>query len=191
MVKSWINTARNDKLLFDSMRGFTDWVSQTAGRNLEDPPTALLTLSHHDSSALFFYRNPDRDPKFKWPMVNREFAEPSVAILNGCGTGAEGAGELIRSLNRHGFCTVIATNTEVDGFMAGAFLNAFVAETSVATSSGPPNIGLAYWKAVRRLTKMAPLLPKGEQGAPFGARALKFAFLGNDGLLVCAPQKHN
>jgi len=41
-----------------------------------------------------------------------------------------GAVELIRLLNQQGFSTIIATNTEIKGLMAGTFLKLFAEEIS-------------------------------------------------------------
>ncbi len=167
---------------FNRMTEFGGWVQAAGSSQKEDPPTILVTLSHHNSDQLYFFQDDsERDNPLSEADINRKFAQPSVAILDGCGTGAEGAVQLIRALNNHGFTTIIATSTEIDGFMAGAFLSVFSEEISK-----PIPIGLAYWKTIQKLSKIEPDVTT---PGPFGANALKFVLLGNSNVSLCLPSQ--
>ncbi|MCA9470365.1 MAG: hypothetical protein KC643_33635 [Nitrospira sp.] len=186
-----INQWANQRALpFKKMTEFIEWVSQSPSDQEEDPPTTLLTLSHHDRNSLYFYKsNSPKDNPLRPSVINRKFAQPSVAIINGCGTGGDGAIELISRLNRQGFSTLIAASTEIEGMMAGSFLNLFADEISKYESEDPRTIGLTYWKTTQRLRSMKP---EGVINAkPFGAHALKFSLLGDGSVTLCSPKKEN
>jgi hypothetical protein len=183
MVSEW---AAKNALPFGAMDDFREWLRRSGKTPAGDPPTALMTLSHHNASSLYFY-SPDVlvDNPLEFGSINRKFAEPSVAILNGCGTGGAGAVDLIRRFNEKGFSAVIAASTELDGLIAGTFLKVFADEISKSSATKGRTIGSAYWKTIRRLSKEKltnPAMPE-----PFGARALMFTLLGNSSVRVCPP----
>jgi hypothetical protein len=180
-------TTKNKAKSFNKMGDFMEWIGPSSIGQAEEPPGILVTLSHHDSGNLYFYKiDSDKDNPLPYSKVDRTFKEPSVAILNGCGTGGVSAVGMIRQLNGRGFTSIVATSTEVDGLMAGAFLKIFADEISMSGTSNPKNIGLAYWRSVRELSQAKPtdVTP----AKPFGAQALKYCLLGNGSVAVCAPK---
>jgi len=183
-------TIKNRAKSFNKMGDFMEWIGPSSIGQAEEPPSVLVTLSHHDSGNLNFYKiGSDKDDPLPFSKVNRAFNEPSVAILNGCGTGGVSAVGLIRQLNGQGFTSIIATSTEVDGLMAGAFLKIFADEISKSGTSKQQNLGVAYWRSIRRLSQAAPdgVTPR----ILFGAQALKYCLLGNGRVAVCAPKGPN
>jgi hypothetical protein len=173
---------------FNKMTDFMEWIEPSPIGQAKESPVVLVTLSHHDSGNLRFFKiDSDRDNPLPSSKINKTFKEPSVAILNGCGTGGESALEMIRKLNRQGFTSIIATSGEVGGLMAGAFLKIFAEEISTSGRSKQENLGLAYWRSIRKLTKAKPtgITPSME----FGAQALKYCLLGNGQVAVCAPKE--
>jgi hypothetical protein len=185
MVSEW---AATNALPFGAMDKFMEWLRRPGKTPAGDPPTALVTLSHHNANSLYFYPPTVLvDNPLEFGGINRKFLEPSVAILNGCGTGGAGAVDLIRRFNEKGFSAVIAASTELDGLMAGTFLRMFADEISKSSATKGRTIGSAYWKTIRRLSKEKlsdPAMPE-----PFGARALMFTLLGNSSVLVCPPDR--
>ena len=181
---------QREGLSFVDMPDFKEWARGPQDSKEIDPPTALLTLSHQDHNTLYF-----EDPakkSLKPSTFDRRFAEFSVAVLNGCGTGGDGAVQLIGKLNENGFSTIIATSTEISADIAAAFVNQFAAQISKSTATKPLNIGQAYWQTLQQLTKVQPVLGEKQEvkGPEFGGQALRFLLLGNDQVLVCPPGKN-
>jgi hypothetical protein len=173
--------AELDKLLpyakqpISTMTAFSNWLA----RDGNAPPTVLITLSHHDNNSLYFY---DKTSPLDNPLlpvsIQKHFDNPSIAVLDGCGTGSSAALGLIQRLNRHGFYTIIATSTEIEGPMAGSFLSA-LAEGIKSDSSPPDSIRSIYWHAVQKIR------------SKYGPKALRFSLLGNPNAPVCAPLTFN
>jgi len=187
-IENWRDM--KEALPFDRMTPFADWINRTAVFDGEDLPTTLITLSHHNQNSLYFYKNDfeDDDPLQK-SKINRKFAQPSVAILDGCGTGGEGALELIRELNYRGFSTIVAAPAEIKGYMAGSFLKVFADEIAASDPAKGETIGKVFWKSIQQLKKAKP------EGVPlavdYGAKAHLFSLLGNGEVPICAPRKEN
>lgn len=187
-INKWTKNIKEKS--FNKMGDFMEWIGPSSIGQAEEPPVILVTLSHHGSGNLNFYKiDSDKDNPLPFSKINRTFKEPSAAILNGCGTGGESAVGMIHQLNGQGFTSIIATSTEVGGLMAGAFLKIFAEEISMSGTSNPKNIGLAYWRSVRKLSQTKPtgVTPT----KPFGAQALKYCLLGNGRVAVCAPKGPN
>ena len=174
--------------IYTSMTKFIGWLAPPSDVQTEDPSTVLVTLSHHDHNSLYFY---EKEAKYDSPLrpseINRTFAQPSIAIIDGCGTGGEGAVDLIRRFNHNGFSTIIATSVPVKGEMAGAFLQLLSKEIARSDPEKPDTIGLLYWRTINALSTSKPLGGIGSK--EFGAKALRFTILGNGRVLLCAPSK--
>jgi hypothetical protein len=169
-----------DKVFDNKMSEFGTWLR--ARSEEETPATALVVLSHHFDNQLSFTTGDTITSE----SVAREFIRPSVVILNGCGTALPGTVEFIGKLNRNGFETVIATNTQVEGAMAGQFLDCLA--TALATNSeaaDAKSISLAHFNALQCLkTRKSP----GIGAKPYGARVLSYTLLGNGDIRLCPPK---
>jgi hypothetical protein len=186
-IDRWV---KKEVLPFNNMTEFMYWLNRPGARNKKDPPTTLVTLSHHSRNSLYFYRKDSaKDNPLRSSMINRKFEQPSVAILNGCGAGSEGAVQLIRRFNRYGFSTFIAPSTEIEGLMAGTFLKLFADEISESDPKKAETIGLVYWRTLQQLSKTKP--PNTYGSRTFGAKVYQFAFLGNNDVPICEPTIEN
>lgn len=156
----------------NTMRKFEDWLAE---KTEEPSPSAVVVLSHHNRNQLSF----DSDDMAQSDAIQRRFSQPSIAIFNGCGTAKAGANEFIRQLNARGIGTVIATSAEVEGIMAGDFMNCLNAILQQHENDTGYTIAEAYLDTIRCL--------RTEKG--HGARALKYTLLGNGNLRLCLPKK--
>lgn len=187
-IENWRD--KKEALPFDRMTSFANWINRTLVSDGEDLPTTLITLSHHNENSLYFYENDfEYDNPLQISKINRKFAQPSVAILDGCGTGGEGALELIRALNYRGFSTIVAAPAEIKGYMAGSFLKVFADEIAASDPAKGETIGKVYWKSIQQLKKAKP---EGiSLAVDYGAKAHLFSLLGNGEVPICAPRKEN
>jgi tripartite-type tricarboxylate transporter receptor subunit TctC len=141
-----------------------------------EQPTVLSILSHHERDHIRFAND------FLVPAASlgRSFApRPTIAILNGCSTGTQGAGAtgFIRSLNQLGVQAVIATVSEVEGAMAGDFLECFARQAESAPVKGRV-LSEAFSGALACL----------EVEKKHGAKAYWYTLLGDGGLRLCRPE---
>jgi hypothetical protein len=156
---------------FSDMGTAANWIG---GREVEQPGSALVVLSHHDADRLYF----DRSDQMTADNIARTFDRPALAILDGCGTGAA-AGRLIKNLNDVGFSAVIATATPVSPRMAGDFLTC-IAGTLDRNQDAPEfTLAHAYSDTVACL--------RDEKN--YGARAMTWLLLGNGSLRLRPPQR--
>lgn len=160
--------------LIESIDGFRDWLGD------EQPsrePTAIFTLSHHDSDDLSF----DQNDRITSAALVRQFPRPSVAVLNGCGSkGNLGPFSFLNTLNRLGIGAAIVTNAEVDANMAGDFYACFLEAVKSAPVGGGIAIGEAYSKALKCLSE--------KRSPKYGLAVLSYTLLGNTGLRLCYPR---
>jgi hypothetical protein len=175
----WNNSPRFSSLA--DIPAFREWLTKP----IEDgTPTALFVLAHHDSGGLYITPS----PRFVATEIRREFTTPALAVINACGDAAPGASQVVQSLNRNGVSAVIGTALKVEPYLAGDFfatLGKVIEEKQQKT--GYP-IGLAFFEAVRQLSKMESSDPNNRQKRVYGAKALAYEFLGNGSLLVCSPR---
>jgi len=156
--------------IIDNMNDFVDWIGDER-EPLQDP-ILLSVLSHHNKDVIYF---DTQNPVYSGNILRR-FNYPSGAILNGCGTGKPGASDFIRQLNLRGVESVIATITEVDGTMAGYFLNCF-AKQFEEKNRVKLSIAEGYRRTLRCLSTQ------------YGPKALWYVLLGNGSLNVCKPME--
>ena len=158
--------------IIGEMKAFFDWVADGS----VERPTVLSILSHHTRDHVRFASNV---PVSAQNLARSFVAHPTVAILNGCTTGAAGAGAtgFIRVLNDLGVQAVIATVTEVNGGMAGDFLDCFAQQVENAPATGRL-LSEAFSGALTCLATQ-----KGH-----GAKAYWYTLLGDGGLRLCAPR---
>jgi len=163
--------------LYDRMLDFGGYLKS----GTESDPTALAVVSHHNKNQVYF----SSSDMVLSTAVNREFSKPSLAILDGCGTGVSGAADFIKQLNSRGVASVIATNTEIRPEIAVDFLRCLVSE--LAEHRDTPNYLLsdAYLNTIECLSERSQI----EGGAKYGPLALTFSLMGNGNLRLCGPKK--
>jgi hypothetical protein len=168
--RAWKNHATVDFNVAD----FNGWIGQRA-ESVQG--TAVVTLSHHALGKLCFTDpNCSMGESVKEANIWRVFAQPSLAVINACGTAAPGASEFVRHLNSQGIEAVIATSATVEPEMAGEFLKLLVDRLEASTDS-TYTISDAKFDAVKSLA------------VAYGPKALVYSFLGNDSLRACGPPR--
>ncbi len=160
-----------DASSFSMPLDFEEWLSVDA----PDPeePTVILTVSHHDGNQLYYTR---LEGLVVASDIRRAFQSPSIAILVGCGTGSAGASEFVRRFNLMGIGAVVATSTEVNGQLAGAFIARMLELLAAHVDEPTYGIGMARWET------SLDLFPS------FGPEVFSFFVAGNGRLRPCAPQ---
>ena len=116
-------------------------------------------------------------------LVRHRFPEPSVLILNGCGTGASES-DFVERFNANGMAAAIVTSTDTSGPLAGAFLKA-MSDSLESTDAQGKTLSHAYFEALRSVSKLS--VP-GNQDMTYGARALTYVLLGNGAIPICKPE---
>jgi hypothetical protein len=175
------------------MKTFAEWNKSMETTQQQSSGAALVVLSHHDEDKLYFYAlSSPKDAPLTPSAVKRELQQPSVAILNGCGTAGPKGSAMLRQFNKNGFMTIIATSTEVNGHMAGAFLKFLTSELEGVEKGKHITVSRAYFRALKKLSMDSPPPDPRKPGAgiggvpSYGARALQFSLLGNGGLTLCS-----
>src|SRR5579863_163050 len=167
---------QNTRMIFDDIPRFRDWARNT---DQPSPPIVLATLSHHDRDRLYFSSESIMSTGF-----HRQFANPSIAILGGCGTGNIGATDIVRALNHHGVAAVIATSSEISPVLGADFLST-LDDTLSAQPSAPRTLELVMFNTLRTLAAKEPSKTSG----PYGPSVLAYALLGNGNLQICTAAK--
>lgn len=162
---------------YESMADFGTYLADGS----ESDPAALVVLSHHNRNQISF----SSSDMLLSTAVRRRFLQPSLAILDGCGTGAPGAVDFIQQLNMRGINSVIATNTEIRPEIAADFLKCLASELEDHKNAQDYRLSYAYLNALECLGKRS--LQAGEPN--YGALALTYSLLGNGNLKLCGPQK--
>jgi hypothetical protein len=180
-VPSWLSGSR----LFETMngkRGFRDWI-WTATRDPRN--AALVILSHYGSDKGIGRVAFGSNEYVTSDDVQREFLQPSIAILNGCGTGQPGAEDFMNTLNDHGFDAIIATRHSVSNDMAVDFFDCLSHFLPNPTSTPTTTLSAASFDAVQclRARRASPT------AAPYGAAALGYTIVGDSSLTLCQPRK--
>jgi hypothetical protein len=172
IIKNWDNKA-------DIHTDIVEFGKYIGDKKSDHLATVLTMVGHHDRNTFWFLEN---DPLVS-TAVHRSFSKPSIAILNGCGTGGPGALDFIDQFSRRGVQTVIATNTQVSGEMVGDFVNCL--DTVLAKHPKPGlTISQAYFRAVKCLKDRN----SGKVNArSYGPRVLLYTLLGNGNLKLCQP----
>jgi hypothetical protein len=140
----------------------------------ESPGEGIITLSHHVPDSLYFHDDGNPNPSVGPQSIERTFTQPSFALLAGCGTGQVGASQFIRGFNSAGVRTIIATSTEVDGDLAGEFVNRFLSRLS----ANSVDVGQARFDTVQSLISDS-----------YGPSALLFVLAGNPATVACVPTR--
>jgi hypothetical protein len=155
-----------------------EWAEKDIGEKM---PLSLFLLAHQNSNALYFADS----PRLQSEGIERRFKAPSVAIVNGCATGAPGSSAIVEKLNSRGVSTVIATAGKVHPRLAGDFFSVLGDHLSTNTSGETYPLGVAHFLSLQKLRRMAP---SGTETA-YGAKVLAYQLLGNSGVRVCSPPR--
>lgn len=142
------------------------WIEE---EKTEAKPLVLSILSHHDRDSIYL----DRDKRFRSQLVSRTLGPSSVALLNGCGTGRDGATGFMDALNKRGVQAAIVTVSEIPGSLAGRFMECFASGIEQTAPGAQLPLAEAYTRALRCVS------------ANHGAKALWYALLGNSGIAIC------
>jgi hypothetical protein len=120
-------------------------------------------------------------------MVAKSFGNPSVAIIDACGTANPGAFEFVKDFNNHGVYTVVASSVEVDARMGGDFLATLVNAIDHHSSEQRYMLDQAVFDAILGLRDQPD--GSGKTAEPYGSRALVYGLLGNGEVRLCVPSK--
>ena len=170
IIKMWTENAFN----YPSIGSFKGWIGKS---RKDETATAIVVLAHHGKNTFS-----DGQSSLPSSSVKRAFSQPSIAILNGCGTMEPGGTDFIKQLNERGVTTVIATSTPVDEKMGGDFINCFgkVVEEIDKEATKRITISKAFVKTLTCLYSENP---------NYGTNVLRYSLLGNGDLSLCVPKK--
>jgi hypothetical protein len=162
-------------------------ISQIEGylknKTLISNPTILLIQSHHAEDRLYWTEN--KKPYIAPGDFLFRFGFPSIAILNACETSASDEDGFVKKLNTLGVDAVVATSSQVDGYMTGRFV--FCLKKILKESKDKKALPLS--QLFHDATVRCLWNEKNEPSAfkqPFQANALKYIILGNGDLQICA-----
>jgi hypothetical protein len=158
------------------MDQFINWAEEIVS---ETEPLSLFILAHQDSNSLYFEDNPTLGPN----GIQRRFATPSVAFVNGCETGAPGSSAIVQKLNERGVSAVIATAGKVDRLLAGDFFSVLGHHLTSNPAGQEYPLGIAHFLTLKELRNRKPLPNR----FPYGAKALAYEVMGNSSLRICSP----
>jgi hypothetical protein len=161
--------------VFPDIRSFGKWISK---KEKDDTATAIIVMSHHGKNVLS-----DSKDKVLSTNVLRDFTQPSIAVLNGCGTMEPGATDFIKQLNKRGIGTVIATSTSVNAEMAGDFIDCLGREVKgIIDNKGNKEVTISE-VFVRTLKCLR------SKNKNYGTNILRYSLLGDGDQKLCFPKK--
>ena len=161
----------------DGMGTFITWASLNVS---ETDPISLFILAHQDSNSLYY----EPSPRLGAELIVRRFKTPSVAVVNGCSTGAPGSSLIVQQLNSRGVSAVIATAAKVDRHLAGDFFSVLGDFLTKNPAGKEYPLGVAHFLTLQKLRDM---IPKSGNSA-YGAKVLAYELLGNSNLRICSPR---
>lgn len=166
----WKINAREE--LLEDLPSFKKWLNEEVNDNRS---TAIIVMTHHGENTFA-----DETGEVSSTDVRREFTQPSVAILNGCGTMEPTSTDFIKQFNKRGVMAVVATSTSVDKRMAADFLESLGKEIQWARQEGEKEITLSelFYRTQRRLYW---------EFDNHKANVLRYTLLGDGGLRLCVP----
>jgi hypothetical protein len=179
-VQGWISSFagwKDHAVVYSNLTDFTTWLR---GKKAKAGSSAVLILSHHDLDRIYFQEG---QQAIESANVLRPFARPSLVILNGCGTAKPGASDFLRSFNRDGVPTAVATSYAVDAHMAGLFAARLLDHLAERSKDASYGIGKARFDAMQDVGDA--INPDTKQ--PYGPRALVFTLVGDGSVRVCLP----
>jgi len=164
--------------VISAIPAFIGWVGADVD---ETAPVSLFILAHQDSNSLYF----GESPRLGSEGIERRFKIPSVAIVNGCASGAPGTSAIVQKLNSRGVSTVIATAAKVDRDLAGDFFKVLADYLTMNPAGKEYPLGVAHFLALQKLRRIAPdkIQPS------YGAKVLAYELLGNSNVRVCSPPR--
>lgn len=162
------------------LKDFRDWLD---AEEKESGGIAVVTLTHHYENKLCFTSKTCDDERTIYASnVRRKFQAPSVVVLNGCGTGGQGATAFVEKFGLRGVSSIIATSVQVNEEMAGTFLKLLFAELTQHKNDTDYTISRARFDSVRRLSDET-----NANGTRFGPAALGYMLVGHGVVRVCVP----
>ena len=162
----------------NDMRAFIQWAQQNVS---ETDPISLFILAHQDSNSLYF----EDSPRLGSAGIERTFKTPSVAVVNGCATGAPGSSEIVQKLNERGVSAVIATAAKVDRHLAGDFFSVLGRYLTGNPEGREHSLGVAHFLTLQALQRMTPP----DSRVEYGPKVLAYELMGNSSLRVCSPPR--
>jgi hypothetical protein len=175
--ESLTDFTKGAQYFYESMKDFGTYL----GTGKEESAAAVAVLSHHNKNQIFF----SSSDLILSTAVNRDFTKPSIAILDGCGTGSPGAVDFIDKLNNRGITSVIATSTEIRPEIAADFMRCLASELNEHRAAPDYRLSYAYLNTIECLKGRSMQ----EGGAKYGPLALTYSLLGNGDLKLCVPIK--
>jgi cell division protein FtsB len=173
VISTWkANVKKED--FFEDISSFGGWIEK---REEDSTSTAIVVMSHHGKNVLS-----DSTGEVYSSNILRWFSQPSIAILNGCGTMEPGATDFIKQLNEGGITTVIATSTTVDALMAGDFLNCLGTEIEAKGIKEKKEITISEL-FVRTLECLY------SKNTNYRTNILRYSLLGDGDQKLCLPKK--
>lgn len=171
----WINGFKQScpSCVVEKEEDFQQWLGHGEPEN-----HAVVILSHHKQNALYL-NEVTGQPEILSSDITRDFASPSLVILDACGTFEPGASEFVRAFNFHRVNTVIATTTQVEPLMAGTFLAMFMNALQQHANEKEYTVSDARFDTVRDMGE--------PEDSPYGPKALVFVLAGNDAVKLCLP----
>lgn len=156
-----------------------DWLSPQGPP--VDTPAGLFILSHHEDNEVRFVAADN----ITSGAVRREFVEPSIVVFNACGTAKPLANQFLAQLNKRGFTSIVATITEVEAAMAGAFMSCWSSEMANLPPPGD-RVGNIFARSIQCLHA----LKDANTGASrFGSKVLSYVLLGDTSTRICPAKQ--
>lgn len=168
-------------VVYNDLRLFRDWLESDPDDDVVGKEgSAILILGHHENNTLYFDGGL-KDPSLTPYAIDRQFASPTLAIINACGSAAPGAVDFVTGFNRSGAASVLATSTTVNARMAGRFMATLAGKLRSLPGDEPPPIGDAVFETQQELKPI------------YGPQVFTYGLYGNSSLRVCAPEavSHN
>jgi hypothetical protein len=157
---------------FKKLEDFRKWADERETQS----STAFLVVSHHHDGKLWF----DPASPLDLAEINSSYDAPSLLILNACGSAQSGGASAFSAMNARGVNAGIATLTEVQGAMAGAFLQCL--GDTIDAAPNQLSLGVAHFKSIACLRNKTSA-----DGKPYGLRALTYVSLGDTQASICTP----
>jgi hypothetical protein len=175
LMTSWSPRAQK---LFSTIPELRSWLLEPKP---VEPSAAVVLLSHHDQSTVYF----DTNEKLASTEVVRRFGESTLLVLDGCSTGAPMAVDLLRQFNERGVAATIASQVAVTPQLAGDFMAALGEQIEIGDPRQGATIADIFYRTLQELRQKQA----SDTALPYGARALVFSLLGNGAIRICSPQK--
>jgi hypothetical protein len=146
-------------------------------------PGVLYITSHHgDSTAGIGTLVLDDGDEMSSIDVKRQFATPTLVVLNACGTVRPGGDSFLKAFSYGNAATIIGTKYSVPVDMALDFTD--ILDDKMRKAPPGTTIGTIFFDTILALRNK-----KGEEAGDevWGGHALAYTLAGNSGVVICAP----